>query len=99
MSEDPKSELIYRQQIEGVTNALPSRLWPVCLALLAGFLTALLLGSEALLNWINNLPIGPVSDFLLLIAQSWQDAMARLGLTDFADGFTALLTNLQSLHW
>jgi hypothetical protein len=98
MTDSPKSELIYRQQIEGVTNALPSRLLPVCLALAAGWVTALFLGSEALLNWANNLPIGPVSDYLLQIAQDWQNAMAAIGLTGFADSIKAMLASFQVLH-
>jgi len=98
MTDSPKSELIYRQQIECVTNALPSRLLPVCAALAAAAATSLFLGSEALLNWVNNLPIGPVSDDLLQITQDWQNAMAAIGLTRFSDSIKALLASFQLLH-
>jgi hypothetical protein len=98
MTESPKAERIYREQIEGVTNALPARLPAVFAAVIAAALTALVLGSEALLNWVNNLPIGPVSDFLLLLAQDWQDAMTRIGVTAYADGFKTLLANFQLLQ-
>ncbi len=46
---------------------------------------AAMLGSRAFLAWSNDLPIGPVSDFLLYTAQSWHDLMTRLGIAAFAD--------------
>jgi hypothetical protein len=99
MVESPKAERIYREQIEGVTNALPVRLRDVFAAVIAATVTALVLGSEALLNWVNNLPIGGVSDFLLLLTQDWQDLMTSIGVTAYADGFKTFLANLQLLHW
>ncbi len=94
----PKPALVYKPQIEGVEGALPSRLLPVCGAVVAAALAALVLGSNALLNWVNNLPIGPVSDFLLLVTQDWQNWMAALHLTAFANGLNAALTWFQALH-
>jgi hypothetical protein len=99
MVESPKAERIYREQIEGVINALPARLSDVFAAVVAAAVTALVLGSEALLNWVNNLPIGHVSDFLLLLTQDWQDAMNAVGVTAYANGFKTFLANFQLLHW
>ncbi len=93
-----KPGLVYKPQIEGVEGALPSRLLPLCGAVLAAALAALLLGSNALLNWVNNLPIGPVSDFLLLIAQVWQNWMAALHMTACSTALNNALTWFQALH-
>jgi hypothetical protein len=94
-----KQGIIYKQQIEGVEGALPSRLAAVCGAVLGGTVTALLLGSNALLNWVNNLPIGPVSDNLLQAAQEWQNWMATAGIAKISAALANGLTAFQSMRW
>ena len=66
--------------------------------ILIAMLVSLVLGSHAFQAWSNNLPIGPVSDFLLYIAQFWQDLMTKLGLTHFAEGLRALLHAFEGSH-
>jgi hypothetical protein len=92
------TELIYKKQVEAVEGALPSRLRDVIAAIAAAALTSLALGSNALLNWTNNLPIGPVSDFLLNMTQTWQNWMTAIGLTKFSSACNSALTALQSWH-
>jgi len=92
------TELVYKKQVEAVEGALPSRLRDVIAAIAAAALTSLALGSNALLNWTNNLPISPVSDFLLNLAQTWQNWMTAIGLTKFSAACTSALTALQSWH-
>lgn len=92
-------EVIYKRQIEGVEGALPCRLGAVCGAVIACTLTALLLGSNALLNWANNLPISPVSDFILQLATDWQNWMNIIHLGPFSTTLNAWLTAFQSRHW
>jgi len=91
--------VIYRRQIEGVEGALPCQLGAVCAAVFTCTLIALLLGSSALLNWTNNLPIGPVSDFILQRATDWQGWMNAIGLGNFAATLNTWLTGFQSRHW
>jgi len=98
MGKRKMAELVYKKQVEAVEGALPSRLRDVIAAIAAAALTCLALGSNALLNWTNNLPIGPVSDFLLNLAQTWQNWMTAIGVTKFAAGCTSALTALQSWH-
>ncbi len=92
------TELIYKKQVEAVEGALPSGLGAVAAAVAAAAVSCLALGSNALLNWANNLPIGPVSDFLLNVAQTWQDWMTALGVTWFAAACQNGLTVVQSWH-
>ena len=89
----------YKLQIEGVEGALPSRLGSVCAAVFTCTLVALLLGANALLNWTNNLPISPVSDFILQLATDWQNGMNTIGLGHFSTALNAWLTGFQSRHW
>jgi len=53
-------------------------------AIFAAVLVMALLGSEALLNWANDLPISATSDSILAAAQSWHDALSREGLPEVA---------------
>jgi hypothetical protein len=92
-------ELMYQKQIEGVEGALPSRLGSVFAAVFTCTLVALLLGANALLNWTNNLPIGPASDFALQLATDWQGWMNAIGLGHFSTALNAWLTGFQSRHW
>jgi hypothetical protein len=95
----PKPDITYRKQIEGVEGARPASLPGVCLAVLGAAAAMLLLGSKDLLAWVNNLPIGPVSDYALLVAQTWHDDMIRLRVTGYSETINALLAALQALRW
>ncbi len=88
----------YQRQIEAVDGATASGLPGVCRAVAMGTLVALILGSKEVLAWVNDLPIGPASDFLLLIAQSWQDEMVHIRVTGFSDTLHKLLAALQALR-
>jgi hypothetical protein len=96
-----KSDLpiVYQKQIEAVEGALPSGLPAVCGAVVAATIVALILGSKQLLAWVNDLPIGPSSDFLLLVAQAWQDLMVQVRVTGYAATLHKLLAALQALRW
>jgi hypothetical protein len=85
----------YKPPVEVVEGASPARLISVAKAIAAAVLVALALGSDALLNWTGDLPIGPVSDFLVEAAQRWDDAMRRIGMTEFAELVSALLRAFQ----
>ncbi|HEV2675484.1 MAG TPA: hypothetical protein VGV37_13150 [Aliidongia sp.] len=91
--------IVYQRQIETVEDALPSGLPGVCAAVAAGSIVALVLGSKDLLAWVNNLPIGPFSDYLLLVAQAWQDQMVHVRVTGYSDTLHKLLSALQALRW
>jgi hypothetical protein len=54
-----------------------------------------LLGSDALLKWANDLPISATSDTILAVAQSWQDALSRLGLPEVAADLRAAFRRFQ----
>ena len=91
MSQPGKRKIIYKKTVEAVEGAHPLPVRQVVRILLIAAPVSLILGSHAFQAWANNLPIGPVSDFLLYLAQFWQDLMTRLGLTHFAEGLRALL--------
>jgi hypothetical protein len=59
---------------------------------------ALVLGSKAVLSWANALPIGRISDFMLYLAQFWDDLMTRLGIAQFASAIRAFLHAFQRWH-
>jgi hypothetical protein len=80
-------------------GATPARLKNVTIAVFVAAFIMLLLGSKALLGWANDLPIGWLSDFVLLIAQTWQDWMHKIGLTGFADAAFNELRWAQALRW
>lgn len=91
--------IVYQRQIETVDGAAASGLPSVAGAVAAGGIVALVLGSKDLLAWVNNLPIGGFSDYLLLIAQAWQDQMVHIRVTGYADTLHKLLAALQALRW
>jgi len=93
-----KRAITYKKPVEVVDGARPQPLAQVRKTVLIGAFTALLLGSHAFQAWANNLPIGPVSDFLLYVAQAWQDLLDKTGLTAFADTLRALLRAFQGLR-
>ncbi len=88
----------YKPPVEVVEGASPARLSSVTKAIWAGAFVALTLGSDALLNWTSELPIGSVSDFLVEWAQRWEDTMSRAGMTEFAKMISGLLRAFQTLR-
>lgn len=91
MSDAAKRKIVYKKTVEAVEGAHPLPARQVVHTLLIAALVSLILGSHAFQVWANNLPIGPASDFLLYLAQVWQDLMTRLGITHFAEALRALL--------
>jgi hypothetical protein len=85
----------YRPPVEIVDGARASSLRAVGGCIAAATLVAFVVGSRPLLAWTNELPIGPVSDFLLYLAQWWHDRMTELGVAGFADGARAILRAFQ----
>jgi hypothetical protein len=90
--------ITYKPPQEVVAGAAPDPLRRVAAAILIATLVTMLLGSKAFLAWSNDLPISQASDFLLYIAQGWQDAMEAIGLTLFADAIHQLLHWLQGVR-
>ena len=88
-----------RRPREEVSDAAPAPLAQVVRSIAVAAAITLLLGSKALLAWTNDLPIGSISDFLLYLAQAWQDLMNDAGLALFADWLRAALRALQALRW
>ncbi len=78
-------KITYKTPVEVIEGAAPAPLRKVALSIAAAAIVCLLLGSQALYDWANDLPVGPVSDSLLDAAQRWQDAMQSVGLTKFAE--------------
>jgi hypothetical protein len=76
---------LYKPPVEAVEGARGAGLKPVGQAVAAAALVSLLLGSKPLLDWANELPIGPVSDVLLFVAQDWDDTAGALGLTRYGE--------------
>jgi hypothetical protein len=93
-----KRSITYKKPVEVVDGARPMPLGKVIRTLLIAALVAMVLGSHAFQAWANNLPIGPVSDFLLYVVQFWQDLMSWLGLTGVAEGLRTLLHSFEGSH-
>lgn len=91
MNDAAKRKIVYKKPVEVVEGAHPLPVRQVARTILIAALASLILGSHAFQVWANNLPIGPASDFLLYIAQFWQDLMTKLGLTHFAEALRTLL--------
>ncbi len=94
----PARTLRYKPPVESVADAVPTTLRRTAGSLVAASLTGLVLGSKALLSWANGLPIGRVSDFVLYVAQAWDDLMTRLGITHYADAIREFLQSFQRWH-
>jgi hypothetical protein len=77
--------VVYKPPVEVVDGAAPAPLRQVGRSIGAATLVAFLLGSKPLLTWTNELPIGPVSDLLLYVAQDWDDAAGSVGLTRYGE--------------
>lgn len=84
--------------VEAVEDAAPAGLAETGRGLALGTLTAAALGSKALAAWANDLPISPASDFLLYVAQAWQDMAGALWLTRYAEAVHALLRLIEGLR-
>jgi hypothetical protein len=91
--------IVYQRQLEAVAGATPSNLSSVGGAVVLGAIVALVLGSKQVLAWVNNLPIGSFSDYMLLIAQAWQDLMVSIRVTGYSDTLHKLLAAWQALRW
>jgi len=89
----------YRPTVEALDGATSSNLMQVSLSIILAGLVMLLLGSNSLLSWCNNLPVGQVSDSLVSICQTWQDALTQIGLTWFAETIRAVLRSFEALRW
>lgn len=77
----------------------PARVAPlrrVTGAILAAVVVMALFGSEALLNWANDLPISATSDNILSAAQGWQDALSHGGLPEVATQLRAAFRRFQA---
>jgi hypothetical protein len=90
--------LVYKKPVEVIEGAAPAPLRAVAPSVAIAAVTCLLLGSKALFDWTNDLPVGPISDTLLDAAGRWQDAMKSIGLTQFAEAAHALLEAVRGLR-
>ena len=90
--------LAYKPPVEAVDRAAPAPLRRVAASTVIATAVALLLGAKPLLAWTNQLPIGPVSDFLLFLAQGWQDTAESLGLTRYAEAIRYWLRAFEGLR-
>jgi hypothetical protein len=94
----PARTLRYKPPVESVADAGPTTLVRTALSLITATLAAMVLGSKALLSWANGLPISRVSDFVLYVAQAWDDLMTRLGITHYAQAIREFLHSFQRWH-
>jgi hypothetical protein len=89
----------YRPTVEALGGARSSDLMQVSLSIVLAILVMLLLGSNSLLSWCNNLPVGQLSDLLVGVSQAWQDALAQIGFTWFAETIRAVLRSFEAMRW
>jgi len=82
--------------IDVMASARARPLRQVGSALMMATVVTALLGSEALLNWANELPISPTSDTILAAAQTWHDGLQRTGLPSVATELRAAFRRFQS---
>jgi hypothetical protein len=93
-----KGTIVYNP-VQVMEGAIPSRFGRVAIAVILAALVMLCLGSKALLTWANDLPINAVTDYILYLAQTWQDGIDKTGLTQYADAIHNALVALQALRW
>jgi hypothetical protein len=98
MTTPAPAAIAYKRPIEVVDGARPMSLAQVARSIAVAVLVMLLLGSKALLNWTNDLPIGSISDFLLYVAQAWQHLMTQAALTGFAESIRNALHTFEGLR-
>ena len=96
---EPPRPIVYKRPIEVVGDATAQSLGRVVPSIAVATLVTLLLGSKPLLNWANQLPISETSDFVLFVADRWNDTCDRVGVTAFADKARALLRYVEALRW
>lgn len=89
----PRTGISYKRPVEVVDTARSLAVHRVARSIAVAAFVMLLLGSKAVLNWTNDLPIGTLSDFLLYLAQAWQHLMTEAGLSGFAESVR------NALHW
>ena len=71
--------IAYRPPVEPTAQAATRPLRDVTRALAAAALVMLVLGAEPLRRWTEDLPVHPVSDALLIAAETWEGWMMALG--------------------
>ncbi|TWB56514.1 hypothetical protein [Nitrospirillum viridazoti] len=85
--------------VEVIEGAAPSRLRSVALSLAAATLVALVLGAHPLADWVNGLPINPMTDRLSGWVQAWQDWTDAIGAGHLYTGLQALFRWFQGLRF
>ncbi|TWB69228.1 hypothetical protein FBZ87_10968 [Nitrospirillum amazonense] len=85
--------------VEVIEGAAPSRLRHVVLSLGTAALVALVLGAHPLADWVNGLPINPVTDRLSGWVQTWQDWTDAIGAGRLYTGLQGLFRWFQGLHF
>jgi len=81
--------------IDVMSDAGGVKLRHVAGAIVSAGVVMALLGSLALLNWANELPIGPTSDTILADAQIWHNELTRVGLPIIAEELRAAFRSFQ----
>jgi len=71
--------IVYRPPYEPTAHAPTRGLREVWRALVAASLVMLVFGAEPLLRWTEELPVNPVTDRLVLAAETWHGWMERAG--------------------
>lgn len=72
--------IVYRPPVEPTADAPTRPLREVCGALAAATLVMLALGAEPLLRWTEALPVNPVTDRAVIVAETWHGWMERAGV-------------------
>ena len=80
--------------IMATARAVPFR--RAAAAVLGTAVVSLCLGSQALLDWANALPINRASDAVLAVAMAWHEAMEHAGLTTVAEELRAGFRRFES---
>jgi hypothetical protein len=94
-TEKPTPRAMPPAVIDIMATAGVAPLRQVARAIIIATVVMALFGSEALLNWANDLPISATSDTILSAAQAWEDALAHLGLPEVAAGLRAAFRRFQ----
>lgn len=77
---------------DAIGGATPQPLGRVTLAVANGAIAALLFGSAAMLDWASELPVGPLSDPIVTVAETWDGWMQAAGLDRPAAALRGLRT-------
>ena len=85
----------YAPPAETVASGTGRSLPKVSVAIMACALSAALLGSEAMLDWAEALPVHPISDFVVAAAAQWRETTQALGVGDLSAGARKLFRAVQ----